>query len=144
MGCQVEINAKMRSILADWLIEVHHKFELMPETLYLTMYVIDRYLSVQMVSRRELQLVGLSSMLIACKYEEVWAPPIDDFMYITDWEYSREQILVAEKAILNNLEWNLTVPTPYVFLVRFLKAAMADKEVTNKFFLFFLLPYAAK
>jgi hypothetical protein len=66
----------MRAILADWIIEVHHKFELMPETLYLTMYIIDQYLSLQPVLRKELQLVGVSSMLIACKYEEIWAPEV--------------------------------------------------------------------
>nr|CAD1821399.1 unnamed protein product [Ananas comosus var. bracteatus] len=71
---QVEINAKMRAILADWIIEVHHKFDLRPETLYLTFYVIDRYLSMEMVPRRELQLVGVVALLIACKYEEIWAP----------------------------------------------------------------------
>nr|CAD1829579.1 unnamed protein product [Ananas comosus var. bracteatus] len=126
---QVEINAKMRAILADWIIEVHHKFELMPETLYLTFYVIDRYLSMEMVPRRELQLVGVGAMLIACKYEEIWAPEVNDFICISDRAYTREQILGMEKTILNKLEWNLTVPTPYVFLVRFLKAAASDKEV---------------
>lgn len=76
MDSQVEINAKMRAILTDWLIEVHHKFELQPETLYLTFYIIDRYLSMEIVRRRELQLVGVSAMLIACKYEEIWAPEV--------------------------------------------------------------------
>jgi hypothetical protein len=66
----------MRAILVDWIIEVHHKFELMHETLYLTMYIIDQYLSLQPVLRRELQLVGVSAMLIACKYEEIWAPEV--------------------------------------------------------------------
>jgi cyclin B len=156
----VEVNPKMRAILADWIIEVHHKFELMPETLYLTMYIIDQYLSLQPVLRRELQLVGVSAMLIACKYEEIWAPEVhrklpsrspsypsfssscsnclcasqvNDFILISDSAYSREQILSMEKGILNRLEWNLTVPTSYMFLVRFIKAASSgiktDKEV---------------
>ena len=76
MGSQPDINAKMRSILVDWLIEVHRKFELMPETLYLTLNIVDRFLSMKAVPRRELQLVGISSMLIACKYEEIWAPEV--------------------------------------------------------------------
>lgn len=76
MDSQPEINARMRSILIDWLTEVHSKFELMPETLYLTINIVDRYLSRTFVSRRELQLVGISSMLIACKYEEIWAPQV--------------------------------------------------------------------
>ncbi|CAA7388992.1 unnamed protein product [Spirodela intermedia] len=135
MGSQIEINAKMRAILVDWLIEVHYKFELMPETLYLTVYIIDRYLSLESVLRRELQLVGITAMLIACKYEEIWAPEINDFICISDNAYGREQILGTEKAILDKLEWNLTVPTPYVFLVRFLKAA-AMSEMENLTFFF--------
>ncbi|XP_065015705.1 G2/mitotic-specific cyclin S13-7-like [Musa acuminata AAA Group] len=136
MDSQVEINAKMRAILADWLIEVHHKFELSPETLYLTFHIIDRYLSMETVLRRELQLVGVSAMLIASKYEEIWAPEVNDFICISDRAYTREQILGMEKAILNKLEWNLTVPTPYVFLVRFLKAAACDQEMERMVFFF--------
>ncbi|WVZ68471.1 hypothetical protein U9M48_017406 [Paspalum notatum var. saurae] len=137
---QVEINSKMRAILADWIIEVHHKFELMPETLYLTMHIIDQYLSLQPVIRRELQLVGVSAMLIACKYEEIWAPEVNDFILISDSAYTREQILSMEKGILNRLEWNLTVPTVYMFLVRFLKASSPgikiEKEMENLVFFF--------
>ncbi|KAJ1285853.1 hypothetical protein BS78_03G309900 [Paspalum vaginatum] len=129
---QVEINSKMRAILADWIIEVHHKFELMPETLYLTMHIIDQYLSLQPVLRRELQLVGVSAMLIACKYEEIWAPEVNDFILISDSAYTREQILTMEKGILNKLEWNLTVPTVYMFLVRFLKAASPGIKIENE------------
>ncbi|ONK78500.1 uncharacterized protein A4U43_C02F19430 [Asparagus officinalis] len=136
MDSQVEINEKMRAILGDWLIEVHHKFELTPETLYLTFYIIDRYLSMEHVVRRELQLVGVSSMLIASKYEEIWAPQVEDFICISDRAYSQGQILGMEKSILNRLEWSLTVPTPYVFLVRFIKAAMCDKELEHMVFFF--------
>ncbi|KAG0498628.1 hypothetical protein HPP92_003319 [Vanilla planifolia] len=136
MSSQMEINAKMRSILVDWLIEVHHKFELMPETLFLTMHIIDRYLSVESVLRKELQLVGVGSMLIACKYEEIWAPEVNDFICISDKAYSREQILKMEKEILNKLDWSLTFPTTYVFIIRFLKAAASDKEMENMAFFF--------
>uniref|UniRef100_A0A453FR99 Cyclin N-terminal domain-containing protein n=3 Tax=Aegilops tauschii subsp. strangulata TaxID=200361 RepID=A0A453FR99_AEGTS len=141
MDSQEEINAKMRGILIDWILEVHQKFDLMPESLYLTVYIIDMYLSLQSVLRRELQLVGVSALLIACKYEEIWAPEVNDFILISDSAYTREQILKMEKAILNRLEWNLTVPTPYVFLVRFAKAASSsdhknDKEMENTVFFF--------
>lgn len=127
---QPEINSKMRAILVDWLIEVHRKFELVPESLYLTVNLVDRFLAAKNVPRRELQLAGISSMLIACKYEEIWAPEVSDFIAISDNAYVREQVLLMEKAILGKLEWYLTVPTPYVFLVRYIKAsAPADKEV---------------
>lgn len=76
IGNQPELTPKMRAILTDWLVETHDKFQLMPETLYLTMYIVDRYLSLQPVPRREFQLVGMAAMLIACKYEEIWAPEV--------------------------------------------------------------------
>ena len=71
MSAQTDINASMREILVDWLIEVHLKFKLLPETLYLTVNLIDRYLEKQNVLRNKLQLVGVTAMLIASKYDEV-------------------------------------------------------------------------
>ncbi|XP_021745825.1 G2/mitotic-specific cyclin S13-7-like [Chenopodium quinoa] len=131
MNSQPEINEKMRAILVDWLIEVHNRFELMPETLYLTINLVDRFLSSKSVPRRELQLLGIGAMLIACKYEEIWAPEVNDFVSISERAYSNEQILKMEKAILGQLEWYITVPTPYVFLSRYIKASIPDGEMEN-------------
>ncbi|XP_059295858.1 G2/mitotic-specific cyclin S13-7-like isoform X1 [Lycium ferocissimum] len=128
---QPELSEKMRAILIDWLIEVHHKFELNPETLYLTINIVDRYLAVETTSRRELQLVGISAMLIASKYEEIWAPEVNDFVGISDKTFTHEQVLTMEKQILGGLEWYLTVPTPYVFLARFIKASIPDSEMES-------------
>ena len=130
---QPEINEQMRAILVDWLVEVNTKFELSPETFYLTINIIDRFLAVKTVARRELQLVGISAMLTASKYEEIWAPEVNDFVCLSDRAYTHEQILRMEKVILGKLEWTLTVPTPYVFLVRFIKASVPnDKQVSKK------------
>ncbi|KAK4345907.1 hypothetical protein RND71_036083 [Anisodus tanguticus] len=131
MDSQPEINERMRAILIDWLIEVHQKFELNQETLYLTINIVDRYLAVTTTSRTELQLVGISAMLIASKYEEIWAPEVNDFVCISDRAYSHQQVLSMEKRILGQLEWYLTVPTPYVFLVRFIKAAVSDAQMND-------------
>ncbi|KAK1576249.1 hypothetical protein Q3G72_012252 [Acer saccharum] len=131
MHSQIEINEKMRAILVDWLVDVHLKFELSQETFYLTINIIDRFLAVKIVPRRELQLVGMSAMLMASKYEEIWAPEVNDLVCIADRVYSHEQILTMEKTILGKLEWTLTVPTHYVFLVRFIKASIPDKELES-------------
>ena len=93
---QTDINEKMRSILIDWLVEVHLKFKLVPETLFLTVNLIDRYLERKVVMRNRLQLVGVSAMLIACKYEEIYAPEVRDFVFITDNAYTRDQIFLME------------------------------------------------
>jgi cyclin B len=80
----------MRMILFGWLIEVHNKFKLLPETLYLTLNLIDRYCERKQVARVNYQLLGITSMLIASKYEEIYAPEIRDFVYITDKAYNRQ------------------------------------------------------
>ncbi|CAJ1916054.1 unnamed protein product [Sphenostylis stenocarpa] len=126
---QPDINKRSRAILVNWLIEVNTKFELSLETLYLTINIIDRFLAVKSVPGKELQLVGISAMLMASKYEEIWAPGVDNLVCFTT--YSHEQILVMEKIILDKLEWTLTVPTPLVFLVRFIKASVPDQELEN-------------
>ncbi|XP_071687079.1 G2/mitotic-specific cyclin S13-7-like [Rutidosis leptorrhynchoides] len=135
MNSQPDMNAKMRGILIDWLVEVHRKFDLMAESLNLTINIVDRYLSVRTVPRRELQLVGIGALIVACKYEEIWPPEVSDVIAISDNAYSREQILTMEKSILGHLGWYLTVPTPYVFLVRYIKASTpTDNEMENMVF----------
>nr|GMD43595.1 G2/mitotic-specific cyclin-2-like isoform X1 [Ipomoea batatas] len=93
MDQQPDINARMRGILVDWLIEVHYKFELMEETLYLTVNLIDRFLAVQPVMRKKLQLVGVTALLLACKYEEVSVPVVEDLILISDKAYTRQEVL---------------------------------------------------
>ena len=99
---QNDINEKMRMILIDWLIEVHLKFKLLPETLFLTINFIDRYLQNNQTKRDKLQLIAVSSLLIACKYEEIYPPEISSFVYITDNAYKKEDILNYEIKILDD------------------------------------------
>ncbi|KAB2097644.1 hypothetical protein ES319_A01G184700v1 [Gossypium barbadense] len=93
MDRQFDINEKMRAILIDWLIEVHYKFDLMEETLFLTINLIDRFLERCTVIRKKLQLVGMTAMLLACKYEEVSVPIVEDFVLISDKAYTRKDVL---------------------------------------------------
>jgi len=97
----------MRAILVDWLVEVHLKFKLVPESLYLTVNLIDRYLEREQVNRQKLQLVGVTAMLIACKYEEIYPPIVKDFVYITDNAYTKEEILEMERKMLSVLDFNI-------------------------------------
>lgn len=131
MANQNDINEKMRAILIDWLIDVHLKFKLLPETLFLTVNIIDRFLDDSQVTRQKLQLVGVTAMLIACKYEEIYAPEINDFVYVTDKAYTREEILDMEGKILAKLKFNLTSPSSYRFLERFAKVHGVDDRTNN-------------
>lgn len=128
MSKQTDINSKMREILIDWLVEVHLKFKLRSETLYLTVNVIDRFLARRAVSRTKLQLVGCTAMFIASKYEEIYAPEVKDFVYISDKAYTRDQILNMESIMLNTLGFHLTIPTCLRFGERFVKVAGASTQ----------------
>jgi len=131
MATQPHINERMRAILTDWLVEVHQKFKLVPETLYLTINLIDRYLSKCEVSRPKLQLVGVTALLIASKYEEIYPPELRDLVYICDRAYSKQEILDMEEKILKTLKYQITVPSAHAFLVRYLKAGHADKKMVQ-------------
>ncbi|MCL7024371.1 hypothetical protein MKW94_019820 [Papaver nudicaule] len=132
------IDESMRMMLVDWLVDVHIRFRLTPEILYRTVNVLDRYLSMDLVVKEEeqWQLVGITAMLLASKYEEDKPPAVDDFVDISDETFDTKQILDMERSILRKLGWNLTEPTPYHFLVRFIKAAAADKVMENLVFFF--------
>ena len=125
MHTQIDINCKMRAILIDWIVEVHLKFKLADPTLYLTCHIIDRFCMQENVHRSKLQLVGVTALLIACKYEEIFPTEVRDCVYITDHAYTREEVLEMEQTILRRLKFEITVPTPWTFLVRFLKVAKA-------------------
>lgn len=131
MTLQRDINAKMRAILIDWLVEVHMKFRLVPETLFLCVNIIDRYCLKGHVMRSQLQLVGVTALLVACKYEEIYPPEVSDCVYITDKAYTRNDILEMEQKIVHKLSFHITVPTAYPFLQRFLNVVKASTLIKN-------------
>lgn len=122
MDRQSEVNWKMRSILVDWLIEVHGKFRLLPETIFLAVNIMDRLLSIRTVSLVKFQLVGIVSLQLASKYEEVVCPSVSSFLYMTDGCYTEEELLAAERYVLKQIDFNLSYPNPINFLRRISKA----------------------
>lgn len=129
MEKQSDINAKMRAILVDWIVEVHYKFKLHQSTLWLCVNILDRYLEQVPTVRSDLQLVGVSSLFIACKFEEVYPPEVKECVYITDYAYTREQVLAMESRILRQLDYRICVSTGYHFLTRYLTFIDASEQV---------------
>ena len=115
MKNQTEINEQMRSILIDWIIDVDEKFGFTDETLFMTILIIDRYSTQNDISKIKYQLLGIVAMLIACKHEEIYVPKIDDFIYITDNTYTREEVLEMENNVLKCLNFSLLYPSPIKF-----------------------------
>ena len=112
---QKEINLQMRSILVDWIIDVHYKFGFTDETLFMTILIIDRYISYKQISRIKFQLFGITSMLLACKHEGINVPKVEDFIYITDNAYTKNEVFHMENDILNALNFELLYPSPIKF-----------------------------
>ncbi|KAI7588062.1 hypothetical protein KC316_g4662 [Hortaea werneckii] len=137
MEQQQEIQWSMRSVLIDWVVQVHQRFNLLPETLFLTVNYIDRFLSCKIVSLGKLQLVGATAIFVAAKYEEVQCPTIGETIYMVDGGYSADELLKAERFMLSMLQFELGWPGPMSFLRRISKADDYDLETRTlaKYFL---------
>lgn len=134
MSRQSDINSKMRAILVDWLVDVHCKYDLLPQTLHIASHLIDHYLAKDLsVPRQKLQLVGVTALFIASKYEEIYPPEADDFVRITDNAYTREELFRMEEQVLAAISYRVTFPTGYQFLKRFLKASRTSDDRVEHF-----------
>ncbi|KAL8647488.1 MAG: hypothetical protein Q9210_005529 [Variospora velana] len=137
MDNQAEIQWSMRSVLMDWLVQVHHRFALLPETLFLCVNYIDRFLSCKVVSLGKLQLVGATAIFVAAKYEEISCPSVHEIVYMVDGGYTADEVLKAERFMLSMLQFELGWPGPMSFLRRISKADDYDLETRTlaKYFL---------
>ncbi|GMG38633.1 unnamed protein product [Ambrosiozyma monospora] len=125
---QRNLRPKMRSILVDWMVEVHLKFRLLPETLYLSINIMDRFMSKESVQVDRLQLLATGALFIAAKYEEVYSPSVKNYAYVTDGGFTEDEILSAEKFILETLNFDMSYPNPMNFLRRISKADDYDVQ----------------
>ncbi len=137
MEFQEELEWRMRSILVDWLVQVHLRFNLLPETLFLTVNYIDRFLSRRSVSLSKLQMVGAVALFLAAKYEEINCPSIEEIAYMVDHTYSIDELLRAERFMIDVLDFEMGWPGPMSFLRRTSKADDYDLETRSlaKYFL---------
>ncbi|KAI5272500.1 hypothetical protein E4T47_04246 [Aureobasidium subglaciale] len=137
MDYQNECQWSMRAVLMDWLVQVHTRFTLLPETLFLAVNYIDRFLSCKVISLGKLQLVGATAIFLAAKYEEVNCPSVQEVVYMVDGGYNQEEILKAERYMLSMLSFELGWPGPMSFLRRISKADDYDLETRTlaKYFL---------
>lgn len=126
---QKDVTPNMRAILVDWLIEVAEEYKLCSTTLYLSISYIDLFLSQNVLNKQKLQLLGVSAMLIASKYEEISPPHVEDFCYITDNTYSKQEVVKIEADILNSLKFEMGSPTTLIFLRRLAGIALEDQQM---------------
>lgn len=132
-----EIKDVSRVMLIDWLIDVHRKFKLLPETLYCTVQTIDRYLAKVTIKKTQLQMLGVTALLIATKYEEIYPPELKQLMGLQEVSFTKKDVLNLEFDILKTLEFNYFGPSPYRFLERY--STISDTGVDSQ--IFFLAQY---
>ena len=128
MNIQNDINEQMRAILIDWLIEVHYRFRLKSETLFQTVWIIDAYLSILPIARAKLQLLGIASLLISCKSQEIYYPQLNELIDITDGAYAKDELIKMESHVLKVLNFNILSPTANDFYNIIAKAFNFDKK----------------
>ena len=97
----------------------------------MTTFIIDQYMSKQKIEKSKLHLIGVSTLWIAAKYEEIYPPDLSDFLQVSENKFTRHQVLEMEKEILQKLNFKITVPSAYRFLQRFrrLSGAFNNDEV---------------
>ncbi|XP_018847567.2 cyclin-A2-4-like isoform X1 [Juglans regia] len=128
---QHDITQSMRGILVDWLVEVAEEYNLVPDTLYLTVHLIDSFLTQNYIERQRLQLLGITCMLISSKYEEICAPHVEELCLITDNTYTRKEVLELEIRVLKYFGFQVFAPTAKTFLRRSLRAAVASYKTPS-------------
>ena len=128
--CQkTEVTEKMRAYLVDWLAELHYKFKMWPETLYVTIGIIDRFLAATPeLKKQELQCLGITALHIAGKYEEIYPPELKNLLRVTDNAVQRDEIIQMEFRILSTLQFSVTFPSTLRFLERFARLAQINEK----------------
>ncbi|KAH8100087.1 cyclin [Cristinia sonorae] len=131
MSGQSEINWQMRQTLVDWLLQVHLRYHMLPETLWIAVNIVDRFLTKRVVSLVKLQLVGVTAMFIAAKYEEIVAPSVEEFVFMTENGYTKEEILKGERIMLQTLDFKVSYYcSPYSWMRKISKAD--DYEIQTR------------
>lgn len=75
----------MRAYLIDWITELHYKFKMWPETLYVAVGIIDKFLAEETeFKKRDLQTLGVTAIHIAGKYEEIYPPDLKQILKVID------------------------------------------------------------
>ncbi|KAL4588643.1 hypothetical protein LXL04_001535 [Taraxacum kok-saghyz] len=133
---QKDVTIGMRETLVDWLVEVTEEYKLTSDTLFLTVSHIDRFLSSHSLSRNKLQLLGVSCMLVASKYEEISPPQAEDYCYITDNTYTKQEVVQMSENLLNSLKSDLSNPIPKTFLRILIRSAQGETQPSPSSFEF--------
>lgn len=129
-----DIKDTSRAFLIEWVIDVQRKFRLLPETLFLAVVICDRYLASQKSRKSDLHLIGVTSILISTKYEEIYPPEMNELLSVSENKFRKAELLVMEFKMLSALDFDFTQPSIYRFLERFRKISILQSDEQAFFF----------
>jgi len=127
----MDINENMRAMLIDWLVDVHNKFQYHHQTLAMTVNMIDRYISKVPITKLKLQLIGITCLFMAGKYEEIYPLDLKDYVNVCDGNYNANQLIETEGHILLALNWDLVFNSSFYFYEMFAKHLNLKTETYN-------------
>ena len=129
MSRQPYITSHMMNVLVDWLVKVGRVYSLKNDTLHLGIYYMKRFLSYMSIEKKRFQLLGTTCLYVASKYEEIYPPKVDEFVYINDGTCSKLDIVNMEIIVLGILGFDLSIPTCSNFLQHFVSVSDVDVQV---------------
>ena len=128
MNQQNDINDKMRAILVDWIIDVHYRYGFKRKTLLQAIMIIDLYLSKNTILKKNFQLLGIASLFISCKENEIYYPGTQGFVNMTNKAYTKHELLKMEAHVLNVLDFEILSPSADEFYNILAKSFDFNKE----------------
>lgn len=126
------IQARMRAILLDWLMEVCEVYKLHRETYYLAVDYLDRYLTANFkLPKTRLQLIGITCLFTAAKVEEIYPPKISEFAYVTDGACTEDDIIKQELMLMLGLNWSINPVTIIGWLSVYMQLKSSNRTPPN-------------
>jgi hypothetical protein len=127
---QPSVTPRMRATVVDWLVEVHRKLRMHTDTLYLTVNLIDQYLTVNTIDKADLQRLGCAALLLAAKGGELHPPVLIDFVELSDQSFSADALKQMEASLFASVHFRVDPVLPSMFLKRFLRLAKPDLRLS--------------
>ena len=93
--------------MINWLIIIQVEFSFLPETLFITVNIIDRYLSKKRIPLDQFQLLGITAMFIASKFQEIYPPIMTDFIEMTKNSFKPKLMRAFETKVLKTIEFDV-------------------------------------
>ena len=119
---------RFRAVVIDNLIKWHYAFDFRQETLFLAVYILDRYLSAKMYPCSNIKMLWVTCLFVACKFEEVKIVRLDQFLRYCEGDITKSGVFELEHNVLEAIEWKLTLICPYDFLKRIFYINLTDLE----------------